>query len=704
MTAALERPLDLLSGNRARLVLTSGSLLFVELLLIRWIPAEVRYIGFFSNFLLMASFLGIGIGILLGRRRSLNTIAIFPLFLVAVVWLITTLELNVQVDSINEIFFGLAESNAADVNFLVLPIVFALVTGLMASLAIPLGPLLRSMPPLQAYGWDIAGSMLGIAAFTILSAMGTSPIVWFAVVALLVTLLIMGSNDGVLLRVPAAAALAAVLFLAYRDASPGEQWSSYYRINTYTVSSGEMYVNVNGIPHQALHRLNAPKEQFYDQLYKWFPDRKFPQALIVGAGSGTDVAITLARGADHVDAVEIDRAIQKLGIDYHPDRPYQDPRVTRYENDGRAFLRGTDKKYDLIIFALPDSLTLVSATANIRLESFLFTDQAFQSVRDHLSPNGVFVVYNYYRDEWLISKINSMLDETFDSPPIVRMWEAHKAIFAAGPLIDQLNGAPPPGEAVDQVPVVGEPTPKAASDDWPFLYLRTPFIAPHYLAGLAFALLIALAGILGAARVGGVPIRRFSPHFFVLGTAFLLLETRSLVSFSLLFGSTWLVNALAFFAILASVLAAIFVNARLRIRRPSVLYGLLFVALAVAFALPPESLLIDPAWLRYLLAGLVAFAPVFLANLVFTYSFRDTRTADMAFASNLLGAMAGGALEYVALLSGYRALLIIVAALYLLAWLFATRWRRLADVELATDGSGEGAPGEWAGEEAAATV
>src|SRR6185369_1916271 len=146
---------DRLRGNRTRLVLTSGTLLFVELMLIRWIPAEVRYIGFFSNFLLMASFLGIGIGILLGRRRSLDTIALFPILLVAVVWMITTLELNVQVKSQDELFFGLAESRAADVNFLVLPIVFALVTAVMATLAIPLGPLLRSMPPLQAYGWDI---------------------------------------------------------------------------------------------------------------------------------------------------------------------------------------------------------------------------------------------------------------------------------------------------------------------------------------------------------------------------------------------------------------------------------------------------------------------------------------------------------------------------------------------------------------------
>jgi hypothetical protein len=687
---------DRLRGNRTRLVLTSATLLFVELLLIRWIPSEVRYIGFFSNFLLMASFLGIGIGILLGRRRDLDTMALFPILLVIVVALITKLELNVQVSSRDELFFGLAESSAADVNFLVLPIVFGLVTALMASLAIPLGPLLRSMPPLRAYGWDITGSMLGIAAFTGLSAAGTPPIVWFAVAAILVALLIAGGVTRGLLRLPAAAALVIVLVLAFNESDASEIWSPYYRINTYRAANGELYVNVNGIPHQALHPVNAPKEQFYDQLYKWFPGKTYNEVLIVGAGSGTDVAISLAKGAGHVDAVEIDRAIQQLGVDKHPDHPYQDARVTRYENDGRAFLRGTDKQYDLVIFALPDSLTLVSSTANIRLESFLFTDQAFESVREHLSPGGVFVLYNYYREEWLIAKIAGMLDQAFDGPPILKMFDARKAIFAVGPQIDALHGGPPPGDTVDAVPDVGEPVPKAATDDWPFLYLRTPFIAPHYLAGLAFALLIALFGVFGAARAGGTSIRRFSPHFFVLGAAFLLLETRSLVSFSLLFGSTWLVNALAFFAILASVLLAILVNARWRIRRPAALYAALFAALAVAFLLPPESLLVDPPWLRYLLAGVVAFAPVFLANLVFTYSFRDTRTADMAFASNLLGAMAGGALEYVALLTGYRFLLVIVAALYALAWLFATRWRRLADVSLAADA--EPAAAEWEAE------
>ncbi|MFH1474819.1 MAG: hypothetical protein ABIG85_03070, partial [Chloroflexota bacterium] len=89
----------------------------------------------------------------------------------------------------------------------------------------------------------------------------------------------------------------------------------------------------------------------------------------------------------------------------------------------------------------------------------------------------------------------------------------------------------------------------------------------------------------------------------------------------------------------------------------------------------------------YTLAAALAFAPVFFANLVFSYSFRDTRTADMAFASNLLGAVIGGAIEYVALITGYGSLLVVVALLYLAAWLLATRFRLLADVELAPDTS-----------------
>jgi hypothetical protein len=260
--------------------------------------------------------------------------------------------------------------------------------------------------------------------------------------------------------------------------------------------------------------------------------------------------------------------------------------------------------------------------------------------------------------------------------------------------VQQLAGAQPPGDHSEAIPDVGEPTPQVATDDWPFLYLRNGFVADYYIVALAIILLGAFLAVGVGARVTGTSFRRFSPHFFVLGIAFLLLETRSLVSFSLLFGTTWLVNALAFFGVLGSVLVAIFINWRFPIKRPSLLYAMLFACIAVAWLMPPENLLIDPPWLRYALGVILAFAPVFFANLVFSHSFRDTRTADMAFASNLLGSMVGGALEYLALITGYQALLLVVAGLYGLAWLFASRFRVMADRDLDSDDTSDEVIGE----------
>lgn len=670
-----------LAGNGVRLFLTSATLLFVELMLIRWVPANVTYVGFFSNFLLMASFLGIGLGILLGRRGWSPGVAPFALLLFAVVAIVYKFKLNIQIRDQNELFFGLTDASA-NTDYFALLLLVVLVTSLMAALALPLGPLLKSMRPLRAYAIDIGGSMAGIAGFTALSAAGTNPLLWFGVATVLLVMLELGRGVRAW-SLGAFAAIGATIFLVSTNLVGGDIWSPYYRINTYRDAAGIERINVNGIPHQAMWRVDGGKEPFYEQIFQWFPGRTYDNVLVVGAGSGTDTAIQLAHGAKHIDAVEIDPAIQKLGNDRHPDKPYSDPRVTRHNNDGRAFLRNSTDRYDLVVFALPDSLTLVSTTANVRLESFLFTEQAFASVRDHLAPGGIFVLYNYYRDPWLVAKLARQLQDAFGSPPLLRLYGRVQAALANGPGVAALSGAQPPGDQTDAVPDVGTPAPRPATDDWPFLYLRQGFIAPYYIVALALVLLGALVAVAAAARVTGTSLRRFSPHFFVLGTAFLLLETRSLVSFSLLFGTTWLVNALAFFAILASVLLAIFVNARFPIRRPQLLYAGLFIALAIAFVLPPESLLIDPPALRYAIAAALAFAPVFFANLVFSYSFRDTATADMAFASNLLGAMVGGALEYLALITGYQMLLLVVAGLYALAYLFATRFRLLADRELA---------------------
>ena len=274
----------------------------------------------------------------------------------------------------------------------------------------------------------------------------------------------------------------------------------------------------------------------------------------------------------HVDAVEIDPRIQEIGVRDHPNRPYDDPRVTRIIDDGRAFLRRSTDEYDLVVFALPDSLTLVSTSANLRLESFLFTTEAFDEVRDRLTDDGMFVMYNFYREDWLPQKIGGDARRTASAarrssgctaaprrPSRPARWSTRS------------RGGSPPGDGVDPIDLASAPS--RATDDWPFLYLRERFIAPYYIAALAIIIVFAVLLVGRAAQRSGTSLRQFSPHFFVLGIAFLLLETKSLATFSLLFGTTWIVNALVFFAVLASVLLAIVVNQRVRFRNPVLLYA-----------------------------------------------------------------------------------------------------------------------------------
>jgi hypothetical protein len=179
-------------------------------------------------------------------------------------------------------------------------------------------------------------------------------------------------------------------------------------------------------------------------------------------------------------------------------------------------------------------------------------------------------------------------------------------------------------------------------------------------------LVASLALVRGAA--GSLRPMRGYLDLAAMGAAFLLLETKNVVQFALLFGTTWFVNALVFGGVLLSVLAAIEVARRYRARRPNVLYLALLAALVVAWLLPAPALLQLDFWPRLVAAATVAFAPIFLANLVFAARFRDVGDSTSAFGANLLGAMVGGLVEYAALVTGYQALLLIVALLYGAAW------------------------------------
>ena len=660
--------------GRWRLMAASALMLFVQLALIRWSGANLLHLSYFSNLILLASFLGIGLGFLRSRTpRDMGRYV--PVGLLLLVAFISFFPARLDGSSTDLIYFTTVQPTGLP-TWVSLPLVFLVVAVTMTMFGEITGRAFREFKALDAYRWDIIGSIGGTLAFTLVSFLRAPSWVWPVV-----TLVILWALYGFALPwVSRIAMLIVVGALVFESMAAGVSWSPYYKVTTATYNAGTdvefTKIQVNGIPHQNVMNVQErlKVEPMYGRPYERAVDNPLNNVLIVGAGTGTDVALALANGAKHVDAVEIDPRIQQIGQQVNPDQPYADPRVTVHIDDGRAFLSRSDDKYDLILFALPDSLTLVSGASQLRLESYLFTRESMEAARDHLTDDGVFAMYNYYREPWLINRLAGTVDEVYGHAPCLDTFTAVQSLAAVTIAKDQENAVCAPGTAWDRAAIAaaGGVIPTPANDDRPFLYLKERTIPTLYLLIIALILGVSLIGI----RVFGGPLSRMRGYgdLFFMGAAFLLLETRSITTFALLFGTTWLVNALVFTGVLVAVLAAIEVTQRSKrdIPRPFIITAL-FGSLLIAFLIPNAALLSLPVPLRLTAAVLLAFAPIFFANLLFTSRFKDSANPTAAFAANLFGAMVGGCLEYLSLLLGYQLLLVVAAGLYLAAVLIGQR-------------------------------
>ena len=649
-----------------RLVASSALMLLLELALIRWLGANVVHLSYFSNFVLLGSFLGIGLGFLISRRTWSVVPFAMPLLAVLVV-VVLLFPVTIQRQGSDVIYFTAMKVEGPPA-WIALPTIFLLVAVILAGPAEMVGRCFAHLEPLTAYRYDLFGSLLGIGTFTLMSFMRAPSVVWGVVASLVFLLLATGLRMRV---VYAASAVVIIGMLLSETMTAGVSWSPYYKVQTHSSKSGPgaLSIWVNGVPHQtmahAAWRLKYAPEQ-YGTPYRRLSGNKLGNVLIVGAGSGTDVAIALKKGAKHVDAVEIDPRILQLGRQRNPDHAYQDPRVTTHVNDGRAFLQSTDRKYDLILFALPDSLSLVNGASQIRLESFLFTREALESVHDHLAPGGGFAMYNFYRQNWLIDRLAGTAATVFGHRPCVDSFTAHQAVVAVAlQASDQSCGTPyrPSGQVV-----------APATDNSPFLYFKGGMIPWLYVWTLLGVIVVSLVLV----RAVGGPLREMRPYadLFFMGAAFLLLETKNVASFALMFGTTWLVNALVFTAILVVVLAAVETTRRVRTPPLPLVFVGIAAALGLSWLIQPDMLLGLSFWPRLVAASVLAFLPIYLANVAFAKRFAETSDSQSAFGVNLLGAIVGGCLEYAALVTGYNNLLLVAGALYLAAFLLTPKASR----------------------------
>ncbi|HEX8027430.1 MAG TPA: hypothetical protein VF491_03165 [Vicinamibacterales bacterium] len=728
---------------RLDLFLISFLTLFLELTCIRWFPSHVLFLTFFTNTVLLASILGISVGCLAANRKS-NLLIWTPVILVIALASAHLVEWQRQstasvIDVGNQVspqmvFFGV-EYQARDLSTFVIPIeaicgyFFLLIALAMMGPGQQLGRALARLPSrLEAYTIDIAGSIAGIAIFAACSFLELPPTWWFAIVMAGFAWFLVPDDRRRGMAIVLGPALVLVFSIApagTRGEGPQQQWSPYYRIDYHP---NDRLINVNLIGHQQMQPRNSPFPAYAipHLLNRDAGGKPFGQVLIIGAGSGNDVSRALAWGAERVDAVEIDPVIQRLGKRDHPDRPYDDPRVFVHLNDGRNYLKAGNKQYDLIVYALVDSLVLHSGYSNIRLESYLFTKQAMDDVRKRLRPGGVFVMYNYFRQGWIVSRLQNSVRAAFGDEALVlnlpsrdrlspddnlggdftmliaganhRVREAFARqpeywLRLRGPFDDQTpNGFeyPSPAERAGWRALPGEERVSSAwqqfrltqlsssesdnrlaTDDWPMLYLREPMIPGVSLRGGAImAVIAALLLTPFLRRTAGVATsqgRGLLVQMFFLGAGFMLVETKAVVHMALLFGGTWIVNSVVIFAVLVMILVANLYVALARPARLAPYYALLLISLVVSALVPMDTFLGMDRTTQITAASAMAFTPIFFAGVIFAVSFMRALEPDRAFGANIAGAMFGGLAEYSSMLLGFQYLLFVAVALYLIS-------------------------------------
>jgi spermidine synthase len=706
------------------LFLISFLILFFELAAIRWFAGTVVFLTFFTNIVLLACFLGMSVGLLAARRPQHLVQMALPVAMLAFAAAIAihllywqwadriTISLGNQQASPRLIYFG-TEYQPADPSRWIIPIwavggaFFALIAVAFVGLGQVMGRAFDAIPDrVMAYSVDVVGSLSGIAAFAAMSSLQLPPTVWFVPIVALI-LHFAGWRRPVQVAA-AAATLALVGIGAHGLTIQGEVfWSPYYKV---AYAPAFRAIATNDIGHQEMVQIEkfGPAYLLPYLLNRDAGGTPFREVMIIGAGSGNDVAAALRAGVEHVDAVEIDPRINEIGRRLHPDKPYADARVSVHLDDGRSFARNTGRTYDLAVYALVDSLVLHSGYSSLRLENFLFTREAFEDVKRTLKPDGVFAMYNFYRQGWVVGRLAKMAEEVFGAKPLVismpyrdtiqpgdsqsgyftfllvstdsTRLQAIRARFEKGEsfwihpetrmneAINAFGTAAPPGPfwrrgAPAQVDLGGIDL--LPSDDWPQLYLRSreiPWspIGQGILAVAVLSLVILLAF---------APVRRVRPHWqmFFLGAGFMLLETKAVVHMALLFGGTWVVNSVVFFAILVMILCANLYVLAVQPRNLVPYYVLLVAALLVNALVPMNAFLSLPPVARIAASCLVVFVPVFFAGVIFACVFRQSRQPDIDFGSNVAGIILGGLSEHLSLVLGFNYLLLVAAGYYLLS-------------------------------------
>ncbi|NOT47443.1 MAG: hypothetical protein HOP17_06800 [Acidobacteria bacterium] len=704
------------------LALISLTSLFLELLLIRWIASEIRIFAYFKSLVLVACFLGFGLGCYLTRKKIKISYTLLPLILFV-------LLIELPIDPVRRLIANLSnfigwfsdvhiwsqayfEGNflwGAISSLIALSIVIPLF-GLIAVTMVPFGQLVgwsleNSSKGIHAYSVNVVASIAGIWLFTILSFMSTPPWIWFGVL-LVGTLVYFWQLPKIRALLAVSFVVIFLLFFAgisnrqwwgeeswkgsasaefqLKAGTPETLWSPYQKLTFIPLNKGEepvRYVlNTNDSWYQQIINLsdaemkknpelydvpNVPFHQ-YNLPYRFYQNPK--DVLIAGSGMGNDPAAALRNGAQHVVTVEIDPLNYEQGKKLNFERPYDSAKVEMHVDDARNYVQNSKQKFDLIVFSILDSHTTSSSYTNIRLDNYVYTVEAMEATKKLLKPDGMFVMSFSGARPWFAQRLKNVVTEGFGREPLMMQPNYTFFIVDFGNRVENAFAASPELRNFvathSNVPL--EPA-TTITDDWPYLYQQYRGI-PMIVWVLSMGLIIVCWLTFSRLKESATGIQW---HFFFLGAAFMLLEVQIISKIALLFGTTWLVNSivitsLLLFILLSNLVVAWFPNFPKRIA-----YVGLFAMLAVGYLMPADALFHESVVIRGLIATALYCSPVFFAGLVFISSFKEIGFRAEAFGSNLLGALVGGLLDSLSYLIGIKALVLVAAFLYLMSWVTA---------------------------------
>jgi hypothetical protein len=673
-----------------RLFLLGFITLFLELALIRYLAGNIWNLGYFPNFVLISVFIGMGIGFVFHHyvNDKISGVLFQAAFVLLSVLAVLIFLRHPFVPGFSgwygsiggDLYFTHVPLNNSEHNNILFVSCFILLITIFIFVSQKTAKKFRLFEPLSAYTLDIAGSCFGIIAFMIISFLQLPAHWWFIIVAVITPFII---ETGWVWRLMPSIFCIIVSLVSYqqdavfmnsRQAGTYHEthWSPYQKID-YIEEGTDKQVFVNGLHHQEI--LNDPCATFYQMPYSFREKASgmppYKRVLIIGSGSGNDVVAALRNNVEHVDAVEIDPVIADIAKNHSPYKVYDDPRVKLYIKDGREFMTNASGKYDLIVFALTDSLVKVSPLSQLRLENYLFTVDSIHRAYDLLNDNGNIVLYNSYRLPFVAVKILEMIYKGTGREPAV--------LFKSKDFIMMMGGKTL--NTTQQYKTYYE-TP---TDDWPFLYMPGKKIPSYYLKAMftVFCFIISLLVLLHLLtykkeRLYEKNFLLIKVSFTFMGIAFLLLETKSVLQFSLLFGTTWLNNSLVFLAVLISVLLANWTARFIKNDRPLLIIYLLLVISAMSTYFYPLSNLLsfNNVFTRFIVASIMTFSPIYFANLIFSIVFRDQVVAEHLFGWNLIGAPLGGVIEYTSMVSGYNFLTIIVVFCYTIVFILLAKVKK----------------------------